>query len=209
VLVDFGVENNRRDFNHLQSNQIPNIQQFFGQYGEWCAFDYLIGSKDRHKGNYLYDIGENWVYSVDNEERPYDAQGQFGPFDFAVNNSFGISGNASAPFYPGAAPQPLNLVLANPYNFDIKVTGITVTIQTATTKNGNPNPACNGSQNLKVTQQFNGTVTLAKKTTSSLSQLGTPASQYPLLQMPDLPVNQDACQNSTFRMSYSGTAVKP
>ncbi len=64
-------------------------------------------------------------------------------------------------------------------------------------------------QNLKVTRQFNGTVTLAKKTTSSLSQLGTPASQYPLLQMPDLPVNQDACQNSTFRMSYSGTAVKP
>jgi hypothetical protein len=126
-----------------------------------------------------------------------------------LNNSFGISGNASAPFYPGATPQPLNLVLTNPYRFDIKVTGITVTIQSATTKNGNPNPACDGTQNLKVTRQFNGTVTLAKKTTSSLSQLGTPASQYPLLQMPDLPVNQDACQNSTFRMSYSGTAVKP
>ena len=126
-----------------------------------------------------------------------------------LNNSFGISGNASAPFYPGATPQPLNLVLTNPYSFDIKVTGITVTIQAATTKNGNPNPACDGTQNLKVTRQFNGTVTLAKKTTSSLSQLGTPASQYPLLQMPDLPVNQDACKNSTFRMSYSGTAVKP
>jgi hypothetical protein len=127
----------------------------------------------------------------------------------AVNNSFGISGSASAPFYPGATPQPLNLVLANPFSFDIKVTGITVTIQAATTKNGNPNPGCDGTQNLKVTRQFNGTVTLAKKATSSLSQLGTPASQYPLVQMPDLPVNQDACQNSTFRMSYSGTAVKP
>src|SRR5438445_3248517 len=127
----------------------------------------------------------------------------------AINNSFGISGNASAAFYPGATPQPLDLVLTNPFSFDIKVTGVTVTIQAATTKNGNPNPGCDGVQNLKVTRQFNGTVTLAKKTTSSLSQLGTPASQYPLLQMPDLPVNQDACRNSTFRMSYSGTAVKP
>jgi hypothetical protein len=125
------------------------------------------------------------------------------------DNSFGISGNASAAFYPGAPPQRLNLVLTNPFNFDIKVTGITVAIQAATTKNGNPNPGCDGVQNLKVTRQFNGTVTLAKKTTSSLSQLGTPSSQYPLLQMPDLSVNQDACQNSTFRMSYSGTAVKP
>ena len=127
----------------------------------------------------------------------------------AVNNSFGISGNASAAFSPGATPQPLNLVLTNPFSFDIKVTGITVMIQAATTKNGSPNPGCDGVQNLKVTRQFSGTVTLAKKTTTSLSQLGTPASQYPLLQMPDLPVNQDACQNSTFRMSYSGTAVKP
>jgi len=127
----------------------------------------------------------------------------------AVNNSFGISGNASAAFYPGATPQPLDLVLTNPFSFDIKVTGVTVTIQAATTKNGNPNPGCDGVQNLKVIRQFNGTVTLVKKTTSSLFQLGTPSSQYPLLQMPDLPVNQDACQNSTFRMSYSGTAVKP
>jgi hypothetical protein len=127
----------------------------------------------------------------------------------ALNNSFGISGNASAAFYPGATPQPLDLVLANPFSFDIKVTGITVTIQAATTKNGNPNPGCDGVQNLKVTRQFNGTVTLAKKATASLSQLGTPASQYPLLQMPDLPVNQDACKGSNLRMSYSGTAVKP
>lgn len=127
----------------------------------------------------------------------------------AINNSFGISGNASGAFYPGATPQPLNLVLTNPFNFDIKVTSITVTVQAATTKNGLPNPGCDGVQNLKVTRQFNGTVTLAKNSTASLSQLGTPASQYPLLQMPDLPVNQDACQNSTFRMSYAGTAVKP
>jgi hypothetical protein len=127
----------------------------------------------------------------------------------AINNTFGISGNASAAFSPGATPQPLNLVLSNPFSFDIKVTGITVTVQAVTTRNGNPNPGCNGMQNLKVTRPFNGTVILAKKATMSLSQLGSPASQYPLLQMPDLPVNQDACKNSTFRMSYAGTAVKP
>jgi hypothetical protein len=126
----------------------------------------------------------------------------------AIKNTFGISGNASALFYPGATPQPLDLVLTNPFNFDIKVTAITVTVQAATTKNGNPNPSCNGTQNLNVARPFNGTVTLAKNATKSLSQLGTPPSQYPLVQMPDLPVNQDACQKSTFHMSYSGTAVK-
>jgi hypothetical protein len=126
----------------------------------------------------------------------------------AIKNTFGISGNASALFYPGATPQPLDLVLTNPFNFDIRVTAITVTVQAATTKNGNPNPSCNGTQNLNVARPFNGTVTLAKNATKSFSQLGTPASQYPLVQMPDLPVNQDACQKSTFNMSYSGTAVK-
>jgi hypothetical protein len=126
----------------------------------------------------------------------------------AIKNTFGIIGNASALFYPGATPQPLDLVLTNPFNFDIKVTAITVTVQAATTKNGNPNPSCNGTQNLNVARPFNGTVTLAKNATKSLSQLGTPPSQYPLVQMPDLPVNQDACQKSTFHMSYSGTAVK-
>jgi hypothetical protein len=126
----------------------------------------------------------------------------------AIKNAFGISGNASALFYPGATPQPLDLVLTNPFNFDIRVTGITVTVEAATTRNGNPNPNCNGTQNLNVTRPFNGTLTLAKNATKSLSQLATPASQYPLVQMPDLPVNQDACQKSTFRMSYSGTAVK-
>jgi hypothetical protein len=126
----------------------------------------------------------------------------------AIKNTFGISGNASGLFYPGAAAQPLDLVLTNPFNFDIKITGITVTVQAATTKNGNPNPNCNGTQNLNVARPFNGTVTLAKNATKSFSQLGTPASQYPLVQMPDLPVNQDACQKSTFNMSYSGTAVK-
>lgn len=126
-----------------------------------------------------------------------------------ISNSFGISGNASGLFYPGAAPQPLNLVLTNPFSFDIQVTAVTITVSAGTTKGGNPNPGCNGTQNLSVVRPFNGTVTVPKKSTKSLSQLGTPASQWPLLQMPDLPVNQDACQNTTFNMSYTGTAVKP
>jgi len=65
-----------------------------------------------------------------------------------------------------------------------------------------------GSPAYAMTTHPNGTVTLAKNATKSLSQLGTRPSQYPLVQMPDLPVNQDACQKSTFHMSYSGTAVK-
>jgi hypothetical protein len=42
----------------------------------------------------------------------------------------------------------------------------------------------------------------------SLSELGVPESQWPQLRMPDLPVNQDACKNTSFTFEYAATATK-
>lgn len=122
--------------------------------------------------------------------------------------SFAIAGSVTQVLSPGVT-QPLNLIFTNPFNFDIDVTGVSIGVQSATTKNGLPNPGCNGSQNLVVSRAYRGSVVVGRNSTKSLSELAVPAPQWPLLTMPDLPVNQDACASTTFGLTYQGTAVKP
>ncbi len=86
VLMDFGADNSRRNFYDLSVDDIGDIGSFFEQYGKWCAFDYIIGAKDRHPRNYIYDLSDHFVYSVDNEERPYDANFNFISFDSELSN---------------------------------------------------------------------------------------------------------------------------
>ena len=72
----------------------------------------------------------------------------------------------------------------------------------ATTKNGNPNPACVGSQNLVVSQAFTGTVTVGPNATVTV-----PSAQAPKLTMPNLSTDQSTCKGTTFQISYTGTAT--
>ncbi len=72
-LIYFGRENRRVDFSDLRPADIPDIISFFRQCGEWCAFNYVIGASDRGFRNYVYDLDNNLVYSIDNEERPINA----------------------------------------------------------------------------------------------------------------------------------------
>jgi hypothetical protein len=124
-----------------------------------------------------------------------------------VTSRFGISGSLTAtPFAPGAPPQLLNLVFTNPYNFSggLKITDVRVTVQHATTS-----PDCDGPANLVVYRTFTGPVIVPRgNNPQSLSDLHVPEVQWPLIQMVDLPTNQDACQNTTFTLSYTGTATK-
>jgi hypothetical protein len=114
---------------------------------------------------------------------------------------FTMYGSFAQPFSPGAA-QYDNLQITNPNNFAITVTGVTVTVTDGTTKNGQPNPACVGSQNLVVSHAFSGTVTVPASATITV-----PQAQQPQFTMPNLPTNQDACKGTTFNFSYSGTAT--
>jgi hypothetical protein len=122
-----------------------------------------------------------------------------------TKHSFTISGNASALFYPGLT-QALNLSITNPYGKTITVSQITITVNDKTSRNGSPNPSCSGTANLKVLRQFNGSATIAGHTTTTLSGAGVPSSKWPQLQMPNSPTNQDACQTTTFSLTYTGTA---
>ncbi|MGH9154704.1 MAG: hypothetical protein ACRD1K_02355 [Acidimicrobiales bacterium] len=121
--------------------------------------------------------------------------------------SFTISGSITQSFSPGIAAT-LNLSLANPNSFAIRVTNVTVTVAAATNRGGTANPGCNGTQNLVVRRQLATDVTVPRNATRSLSQLGLPEAQWPLLEMPNLPVNQDACKATTFTLTYSGAADK-
>ena len=120
--------------------------------------------------------------------------------------SFGISGTTSGSFAPGKS-QVIDLSLANPNNRAVQITSVTITISPTTKKNGVTNPGCNGTTNLVVVKSLTGTVIVPANTTKTLSQLGIPQSQWPVLQMPNLSTNQDACKSTTFSITYSGTAA--
>jgi hypothetical protein len=120
-----------------------------------------------------------------------------------------LGGSLTQLLYPGATAA-LNVRITNPFSFDVNVAQLTVTVRPATTRNGQPNPACDGTTNLKVLRQYSGPSPLKVKSsrTVSLADLGVAQSQWPQLQMPDLPVNQDACKNTTFTFDYAATATK-
>lgn len=125
----------------------------------------------------------------------------------AVSASFPISGNITGLFAPGVT-QPLDLSFTNPYGFSLEVLSVSITVPHGTTKGGHPNPGCDGPTNMVVTQGFSGPVTVPAHATRSLQALGVPQAGWPQVEMPDLPINQDACEGTTFTLSYSGTATK-
>jgi hypothetical protein len=120
-----------------------------------------------------------------------------------------ISGDLSQLLYPGAIAA-LNARITNPFGFAIDVAQLTVTPEPATTAHGQPNPACSGTANLVTNHQYTGPepLTIPGRSTRSLSDLGIPPAQWPQLQMPNLPTNQDACKNTTFTFVYAAIATK-
>jgi len=139
-----------------------------------------------------------------------------------VTGSFGISGTLTATLPDNLATlapgvwRPLNLVFTNPYNFSggLKVTDVAITVKHATVKpdaSGHlvANPDCDGPTNVIVYRAFTGPVTVPRGTAPrSLSDLNVPPSQWPLIKMVNLSTPQDACKNTTFTFTYTGTATK-
>jgi hypothetical protein len=120
--------------------------------------------------------------------------------------SFRIAGNVTG-LAPGVT-QPVELTLTNPNDVPITVTSVTITIGDGTTKNGQPNPGCSGTTNLVLVHSLVGSVTVPANTTASLTDLSVATSRWPALQMPDLPVNQDACKDTSFSLTYAGAATQ-
>ena len=126
--------------------------------------------------------------------------GQVYTINAAPGMPFAVKGNATNTLYPGGS-SPINLVFANPNGVPITVTSVSVTI--SSTSNG----AC-GTGNFSIPQQLLVTVPVivpANSTNQSLLLLGIPTANWPIIKMTDSG-NQNACQNVTVNLSYSGSA---
>jgi hypothetical protein len=71
------------DAGDLFSKQLFELNQaeiasegFLQQFGEWAAFNYLLGIRDRHSKNFVYFPLSSKLISIDNEFGPYDANGR-------------------------------------------------------------------------------------------------------------------------------------
>jgi hypothetical protein len=116
---------------------------------------------------------------------------------------FRIQGNLTAPLAPGSRV-PLDLVLTNPYGFNLRITGLGVGLA------GTNRAGCSAPQNFAVAQipAARYPITLPAGQTRTLGQLGIPDTAKPQVEMLNQPWNQDACKNATIIFSYSGSAGK-
>jgi hypothetical protein len=102
--------------------------------------------------------------------------------------NFTISGTVSG-LYPGAE-KPLLLTVANPNNFAIDVQTLAATVQA-------PSPSgC--APTVVMIPGFSGQLTVPANATATKTLVATMDADAP-----------NACQNVTFPLKYSGTAVKP
>jgi hypothetical protein len=115
---------------------------------------------------------------------------------------FHIMGDLADPLYPGAGPQKLDLVLVNPNRLPLTLTGgITVTFAGTV-------PGCSLS-NFKVTHGMTaGSVVMPARSSETLTQLGVPQTQWPLVSMLTTTTTQNACQGASLTLKYQGQATE-
>jgi hypothetical protein len=115
------------------------------------------------------------------------------------SGSFTVLGDLGVSLAPGLTGA-LALTVTNPYDFDLRVTGVTVTVVP-----GSSNAGCDGPANLQVTQSnASASVPLIVPAHASVT-LPAQGVSSPTVTMRNLPVNQDACKGATFVFSYGGT----
>jgi hypothetical protein len=113
---------------------------------------------------------------------------------------FTISGSLAAPLSLGGSGQPLNLVISNPFNKALTVSGIQVAVL-STSRSG-----CPTSQFTVVQMPGSYSVTVPKNATESLSQLG---SRYmPRVIWQDLPYPQNGCLGAHLTFSYTAAGQR-
>ncbi|MEA2192312.1 MAG: hypothetical protein QOI73_2433 [Solirubrobacteraceae bacterium] len=118
------------------------------------------------------------------------------------SDPFSITGDLATNLSPGVGA-PLDLVLTNPHDFDLRITALSVSVRGATT-----NPGCSGEAGYGVAQ-FAGTYPVVLAPGSSrLSALVPDSSLWPQVSMRNLPTNQDACKGAVITLDYSGLATR-
>ncbi|MGH2795608.1 MAG: hypothetical protein ACRDKG_15050 [Actinomycetota bacterium] len=111
---------------------------------------------------------------------------------------FTISGEPTDLLYPGTW-RSIVVSIHNPNSYDIEVTSLTVSVTSSP-------PGCPASSNVDFVQSpisSSHTVSVPRNSTVTLA-----LADRPLIQLKNLPVNQDVCKLGTFDLMYTGTGAK-
>lgn len=113
--------------------------------------------------------------------------------------SIAIAEGVGAALYPGAAPQSIALVLGNPGDAPIYVTSLSVAVP-------NGPPGCDPAVNVGIVQSDVSSAAPLEVPAHGSVTLPGQGHSAPAIQLLDLPVDQDACQNARFPLSFTGSA---
>jgi hypothetical protein len=118
------------------------------------------------------------------------------------DHDFTVGGDLASPLYPGVS-EPLDLTFTNDAASPLTIAAGAVSA--ANIKITSRTSGCAAS-NFSVTQGLTRSVTIRahQRTAVSLSDLGVPQADWPVITMIDTGTNQDACQSATLRLTYSG-----
>ncbi len=119
---------------------------------------------------------------------------------------FTISGGTGDPLTPGT-PRPIDLTIANPGSRPLTVDRVAVSIAQLTAPQSTAALPCTLSD--FTVQQYSGSYPLVIPPGSarSLQSLGVPATEWPQVEISDLPRNQDGCQQASLVLAYAGDAA--
>jgi hypothetical protein len=119
------------------------------------------------------------------------------------SGAFTVSGSLPGVLAPGASGL-FPLTVSNPFNFNLRVTSLTVNVQPGSSQAG-----CDGPANLQITQSniAGGSVSIVVPARGSVT-LPAQGATAPRVTMLDLAVNQDACKSAVFTFVYSGAATQ-
>ena len=141
------------------------------------------------------------VYANDGEGRQSPTTEFCWTIGTAAQN-FSVGGSLATPLYPGTS-LPLNMTFTNPGSLPITIPSGGISASNITITSNAPGCA---SSNFTVAQGLTAAVTIPgnQLTPTSLSALGVPQADWPVIKMIDTNTNQDACEGVKLTLTYSG-----
>lgn len=118
-----------------------------------------------------------------------------------LSASFTIEGNAAESIAPGVMV-PLDLEITNPHDFPMSVTGFAVTVQEVNAPNASVVLRCSPAD-FTLDQANSLAITIAARSTSTLSSLDLARRTWPHIGMLNRSVNQDGCKGASLTLDYT------
>lgn len=148
--------------------------------------------------------GKHHFYVYVHANHPSAVRSHLARFDWNAvtqvdDESFSVSAGVIRSLYPGAVPLSIPLRLTNSNGVPIYVTSLQVAVTSSSA-------GCNSSTNISLTQSSASSTNPVLIQANSSVTLPAQGVAAPTIKLLDLPVNQDACRNATFPLSFTGSA---